>query len=275
MRPSPSNGPVFMDILLKSFIKKGDLKKETIIWIAEQLKEVFGLEKIYLVQGHNNGDFLTSFDELSDTALLEAIDSKEIAICDEDRQLFDCTIQTNDSLSSITSIHNQLTLSLNEKLITDLAFKERFVLFSEVAAKKMQPDFCFICDIKYADYKYGINMAGLANGLRDIYWVNIFGPPFVRLIGEEKLLNVSSAKIVEKLGDTLIMLVLDGPDENIAQQEKLKTEIGEQYFLRCQGNSIGKVSAGGLFSLINHLRKLGRQNQKVELAETLPTFYND
>jgi hypothetical protein len=103
----------------------------------------------------------------------------------------------------------------------------------------------------------------LRHWLPDIFWATVFGPPYVRLFGKERLL-AAPASVVEELGPETIYLqvservtdVLDDPDNIRSRRELIKTHLGIDAFFvsgrgydRLQRGPIGDVFTVPQFEL--------------------------
>jgi len=90
-----------------------------------------------------------------------------------------------------------------------------------------------------------------ANGLPSLYWLNIFGPPYIELIGREKLL-ASPAGRLEEVGETIALALAESPfkwqtDEYRTCETAALSHIGPEYFFSKETPN-RKLSAPAIFS---------------------------
>lgn len=124
--------------------------------------------------------------------------------------------------------------SLDVDIDKSISFEEIEKLFLELSVIL---NVAFSFALPYHEQKYDISYSGhdekigIKAGLRDVYWLNFFGKPFVDIISSEKLLNLQVSKSLE-YGDNIYVKLSDSPTEALAKKESIKTQIGEEYFVR-------------------------------------------
>jgi hypothetical protein len=74
----------------------------------------------------------------------------------------------------------------------------------------------------------------LTEGLPGLYWLNCFGPPYIELIGKEKLLSSPAYVVIEVSGKTVLALD-ESPlawrtDDYRAREDAVLRHLGEVYF---------------------------------------------
>lgn len=198
------------DLRLDCFYQRGSLQKKEVDYIAEGIRDLFCLKDVFLISRQSRADSLEKYSGLRGSRVEAACESGQVVLTDEHQETFTCLIEAADSSTSNTVLHNEVVVVAHDQLVVDENFERRLMGFLKGLVQRLQPDFCYICDIGVSDHRYGRNRAGLANGLRDLYWVNVFGPPFIKLIGEEKLLSLSSYCEVERLAESEILVRFRG-----------------------------------------------------------------
>jgi hypothetical protein len=73
-----------------------------------------------------------------------------------------------------------------------------------------------------------------ANGLPSLYWLSIFGSPYIELLGRQKILT-SPAPFVEEVGEAVVIALGESPfewntDEYRSREEAVLAHIGHEYF---------------------------------------------
>jgi hypothetical protein len=264
-----SSSEVFLcDPRLDCFYRRGSLKKSDIDYVVEAVQGLFRLKNVFITRD----DSLERYSSLSASTVEAVCRTGKVVLTDEHQNVFTCVIEAHDSPSSNTTLHNQVVIVVNEPLVVNENFEGRLFGALKDLVLRLMPDFCYICDIGVSDYRYGKGRAGLSNGLRDLYWVNVFGPPFVELIGEDKLLELSSNCEIEKLAESEILVRLRGCDVARDEVERIKSEIGQDYFIQGIKTPDASVSSGGPLSLVKHLWSLGQGKAPLERAIAVPHF---
>lgn len=86
-------------------------------------------------------------------------------------------------------------------------------------------------------FNFGVTSKMIHNSLPDLYWMTIFGPPYIEMFGRDKL-ERSPAATVEMLGKEVIALqitpsideVISGPSDFESQKKNVKKHLGESSF---------------------------------------------
>jgi hypothetical protein len=260
------------DLRVSFFYRRGLIDQDAVDRIVDHLRKLFQLDAIFLISREKRSDELKNYSELSFASIQKECRSGHVVLTDERQKIFTCLVEEARSPTSNSETHNEIAVVANEPISLNANFRTRLMDFIRSVALELDSDFAYACDLPSADYRYGRNRAGLSNGLRDVYWVNVFGKPFLHLIGTDKLLTLSSADHVEKLSDSLILVALNEPRGVREQQERLKAEIGRQFFIGRVEPPRGSVSTGGPLSLVRHLWKLGQAASDAEVAREVPHF---
>jgi hypothetical protein len=86
------------------------------------------------------------------------------------------------------------------------------------------------------DDETGVRAIGpnLADGLKGLYWLNYFGPPYVELIGRERLLSAPAYE-VKQVGDGILLALDESADawQTLAYQRcerDVIEHVGKQFF---------------------------------------------
>jgi hypothetical protein len=132
------------------------------------------------------------------------------------------------------------------------------ILFLRAAAKALEADFCCLTmltdseidfgrrnrtawnlDKKATRFFFSIHSQFLQQCLPDVYWTTIFGDPYVKMFGKDKLLS-APAHQVEALSDSLISIqmteslesVKANPTAFVEAKMRLKSFLGDDAFFR-------------------------------------------
>jgi hypothetical protein len=135
---------------------------------------------------------------------------------------------------------------------------DRLIPFLRAAAKELAADFCCLTlftdseidfgrrnrtawnlDKKATKFQFDIYSQFLQQCLPDVYWTTIFGEPYVKMFGKDKLLS-APAHQVEALSDSLISIqmteslesVKANPPAFVEAKMRLKSFLGEDAFFR-------------------------------------------
>lgn len=139
---------------------------------------------------------------------------------------------------------NRVTLYTDEP--RDAALRERYLDVCRSQSLALDVNYLYAYQQRLDDARF-YTAAGIGAGLRDVYWVNVFGPPFVELIGVEHLLSAPAR--TERLGDRHVLLVVDR-----REKEAVAAHIGKEFFAppAAQPAQSGTV---GLLGAVRMLRK--------------------
>ena len=92
-------------------------------------------------------------------------------------------------------------------------------------------------DKKSTRFNFFIASQDLQTSIPDVYWLTVFGPPYVKRFGKDKLLSAPATK-VEELGDTAVLVQLTSRLEDMrtdvatfnAAKAELKSFLGQTAF---------------------------------------------
>jgi len=135
---------------------------------------------------------------------------------------------------------------------------DRLNQFLRASAKELAADFCCLTlftdaeidfgrrnrtawnlDKKATKFQFDIYSQFLQQCLPDVYWTTIFGAPYVKMFGKQKLLSAPAYR-VEALNDSLVSIQLTESLENVKANPiafaetkmQLKSFLGEDAFFR-------------------------------------------
>ena len=129
-----------------------------------------------------------------------------------------------------------------ERLGADLGLLT--LLTPEEIARGRQADTVLVLDKKATRFGFSMTTHQIKKYLPDLYWLTVFGPPYVQMFGLEKLLAAPTFKR-ERIGEQTVALQLTPdlydmrrPDEFQEVRAQIKTLLGEQAFFR--GSQMGE-----------------------------------
>ena len=99
--------------------------------------------------------------------------------------------------------------------------------------------------------------SGLGIGLRDLYWITVFGSPFTKIIKHDRLLRCPAFEVESLAPDMIYMRVteafIDPRQPSVrGTYQAVRDCIGERFFAKTQLEARPKPPASG--SLLNPLR---------------------
>ena len=179
--------------------------------------------------------------------------------------------ERNSYLRDFGHRQNSVSISLGRARLADPAFRERVLATCRELAGAFELNYLAAYNPDATPLLLPTE-AELGLGLPGVYWVNLFGRPFVELLGERRLLEMSGVT-VERLPGGQIMVV--GPEsllDPVAAEtvvRPLRASIGEEFFARMPDKSTwdGVKSVGDL------LRQTSGEGQlKSNRAQLTPKF---
>jgi hypothetical protein len=131
----------------------------------------------------------------------------------------------------------------------------RLISFLRAAAKQLAADFCCLTlftdseidfgrrnrtawnlDKKATRFFFAIHSQFLQQCLPDVYWLTIFGPPYVKLFGEEKILSAPASQ-TEVIGQKMVLMQLTPRLEDVRNtatfrdlKSRVKAHLGADTF---------------------------------------------
>ena len=100
--------------------------------------------------------------------------------------------------------------------------------FAAAEAQGLEANLVYGYDRRVSDDRYR-TAEGIGAGLRDVYWLNVYGPAFVELIGADRLL---SAPAETRALDGHVLVV--APDEALTTPgatAPIRAHLGEEFFV--------------------------------------------
>ncbi len=132
-------------------------------------------------------------------------------------------------------VQNEITISVASSSLSLDSFRENFAAIAKRLAVKAAINFLRIGGAMGYP-KISSTRLGLGAGLPGVYWVNVYGPPFVRIIGVTKL-TASRAFDVQEIGPEIVYIRVSrefsGPLEESSSEiyDALRAHIGKEYFI--------------------------------------------
>lgn len=99
----------------------------------------------------------------------------------------------------------------------------------------------------------GVTSHDLRKGIPNLCWAMVFGPPYVRMIGREKLMSAPCFTVKELSGERFYLQItpnLEDVREDFngfeVSRQRLKAHLGEEFFLALNGTAARAVPAFAL-----------------------------
>lgn len=125
---------------------------------------------------------------------------------------------------------------------------------------------------KYFNIAYGSNDAGLgvSAGLRDIYWLNYYGKPFVEAIGMHKLRELAVFDFAETESGVFFQTT-ENVEDAVEVKDSIIEQLGIQYFVP-RTKPIKFADSSGFLGLAKHLLAIMRLPKDLGEAAVRPRF---
>jgi len=166
-----------------------------------------------------------------------------------------------------------LTVVLKDSSLRPSSLNEMF----REASASLRADFSFMfgenrASGKYFDISYSANDdgLGLAAGLRDVYWLNFYGTPFVNAIGIENLCELPAFEISDTEHGVFVRITERAEDAHDLK-DVLRNQIGNQYFVP-KGVHLASTNSSGIVAFLRHLVTIAKLPKDLAVAEVRPKF---
>jgi hypothetical protein len=161
--------------------------------------------------------------------------------------------------------YRQNSLTLYADMPLEAAPRERYLDLARAQSLALDVNYLYAYRHRLDDAQFR-TAAGIGAGLRGVYWVNVFGPPFVELIGAERLLSAPAQ--TERLGPGHVLLVVEREEA-----DAVAAHIGPEFFVpKGEAAPVGSGSSG-LLGAIGALRKSRKGfHDEAAQAEKRPEF---
>lgn len=173
--------------------------------------------------------------------------------------------------------HNEISLHFDVSRFSSKDKGNQLIYFSKNLASKFEADYLKVYNIK--NDKCGrTGKHDLSNGIHDIYWLNIFGRPFVDMIGRQKLLT-SPAWNVQEIDEERVYVQAcnifcdHSQSDNASILNKIREHVGEQYFYKIKSVDEDKSGVFTFFDFLKAMWKAARNedNPKAK-ADVCPNY---
>jgi len=172
---------------------------------------------------------------------------------------------------------NNIYFGANETSMSQNSFQMKILTLCDRVTEIFSVNYLCTYDLEYDKQGYGTKLE-LGAGLKNIYWLNIFGLPYIEILGREKLLS-SPAYEVNGLGANHIRL-LATPTYNSFKGKRrnelrahIRDHFGEAYFTKKKSACHEGPNAGGLFTLLRIMRRSHKEfNDTSWYADIRPEF---
>jgi hypothetical protein len=148
------------------------------------------------------------------------------------------------SMKYISAGFNTLNLWVAEEYFSQPSSTTRFLTLCLAIYDLIEPVYGAIHSVSDSlsmstvnDIRYGktIVPVNLKKGLPGIYWANFFGPKYVEFMTRQKINSVRSYQNLELSDGGYLMITAESPLQvDPDELEKIKTELGQQFFYKWQ-----------------------------------------
>lgn len=131
---------------------------------------------------------------------------------------------------------NTCELMTSSLFLENPFWKEMYIELSIKMAQLFKSNYLYCYALNTGFDHFFTSQSGLEIGLKDIYWLNIFGPPYIEMIGREKLLSCPAYEVREIEDKHILIQPLEqvapaGDEQMRSQCNKIKDHIGRQFFV--------------------------------------------
>ena len=182
--------------------------------------------------------------EVSPTELADIYSRGGIALSDTQGEMFDGGItwrkmphsKARAFIRNMGYQQNRISLEMPEQSLRAPDFLARFMLAIERMSQLFSVNYLYVWDRLEQDGIFSTR-AGLSAGLKDIYWINIFGRAYVDMIGRDTMLQCSAYEIREIGQDLILMRTSDAPPDTHCPEHarlltKIRSELGARFFTK-------------------------------------------
>lgn len=206
--------------------------------LAAGLLELYGLDDLLVtwLPPKARAPVSRSWEELDAGELADVYGRGGINLADPDGRLFLATLdwqrvtakERKNWERNLGKRQNRLQLSTDKERLAAPGFRDALVDLAAREAVALEANLLYGYDRRVSDDRYR-TAEGIGAGLRDVYWLNVYGPPFVDLIGAERLL---SAPAVTRSVDGHVLVL--APDEALTTPgatAAIRAHLGEEFFV--------------------------------------------
>lgn len=206
--------------------------------LAAGLLELYGLPdlRVTFLPPKAREPVTRGWEELDAGELAEIYGRGGINLADPDGNLFVATLdwqrvparERKSWEKNLGKRQNRLQLSTGKELLVDPAFRAGLVELAAAEALALDANLLYGYDRRVSDDRYR-TAEGIGAGLRDVYWLNVYGPAFVELIGAERLLSAPAE--TRRLDGHVLLLA---PDEALGERgatAAIRAHLGEEHFV--------------------------------------------
>lgn len=155
-------------------------------------------------------------------------------------------------------VHNEVVLRFDTEYLAIPGTSNAVVRLCEELVARTNPNYlAFHQSVKERPVAW--RMGGLSAGLIDIYGLNVFGPPYVELIGMDKIRKFEEVGRVKVLptGHVLLSLCDDlseaGSPLTLGLRKRAKEIVGKEFFAMADNEHEDFNRVSNVFQLIGHL----------------------
>jgi hypothetical protein len=231
------------------FFTRLDLRQR---WIAHGLLElVYRHGQAFAPELFDNGRKLLPADATNLDALAQLWSQADTVTMHRETRF---ASQVSATTLSIDSHPNTVSIWVEEAFFRLQSRTEEFLHLSIAIYDLVHPMYGNIHQTRDAlematvyDPRYGKTVVPvkLGKGLPGIFWANFFGPPYVELIGERKLLS-APGEHVRKLSDGGVLVIATrsplnpSTRANRSKRTAVRSHLGEDYFYRWNRPTAGR-----------------------------------
>lgn len=251
-----------MDIL--SFKKKAFVRGYSSLRISEPgqirrfielLKQVFSCDAVY------DGSFITgdgtmalgqSYSELEDYELEQRLKEGGLSFSDADGTIFGGSISNSAfCFETLTVKQSEINIVVEDSsLVEDATFMSKFSGLAKSLEELFQCNLTFCANQEDFNTIYNTKL-GIGIGLLDVYWVTIFGAPFLEVLDLDVLSRLPVYRSEQLRSGAFLVQTTEHYHASLSRsgesvRSQIKEHIGEEFFVknkasgqRRQGGEIG------------------------------------
>jgi len=131
---------------------------------------------------------------------------------------------------------NRVWLRIRRDALNDCAFRESYVQFCRDQANLFNVTYLYSFDSVKADAWFS-SLRGLGAGLRDVYWINVFGSPYINMMGRDRLLDCPAFEVAALPNGHVVIRATEifcDPDSPPLRDVRvqIRDHLGQRFFVK-------------------------------------------